>query len=727
MRFADFLAAARSVRDALSRAGLAADEPVHVRISNQPLDLAAYAGVWLANGVVVPVHRTSAPGTLAHVVSKTRARFEWDASLKILSDAPPPARPILEGAALIVFTSGSSGMPKGAVLSHRGFIGKLEAIQSMLGFRDTDRTMLVLNITFSFGIWVAFLTLLHGGCVLAREIFAAGGFLGDLKESGATQVAVVPTMMRSLILDVLPEKLRVLAADLHSGAPALRQVLIGGETLGKGLGETLRALFVPASLIDIYGLTETSTCDFFLMPADLPRYAGCIGRPSPGVRFRIEGEDGELLISSPFLMNGYLDEPQLRPIKDGWLATGDLARERDPGVVEIVGRKKELIYRGGSKIAPLEIEFACSAHPKVAAALAVGRPDERLGQRIHALVVPRNNENEPDLTPAEVYAFLSQRLERHKLPDVLYFARELPAGRTGKADRGRFAAMLEANELVPATDAIHPMNKYESIRVTRDGHVAQLELHRPDRLNALGKSMLLEINDAMDALEADPEVRVIVLCGAGRGFSSGFDLKEQMTRNPQGAQVWREILELDFSTTMRFWDCAKPTVAAIHGPCMAGAFEMALACDISVCSRDATFGEPELKFGAGIVTLLLPWMVGPKAAKDIILTGEDTVNAERALALGIVSRVVEPGEHLATALGIARHIAVIDPDLVRDTKKALNRTYETQGMRAALDKALDIDHAIESAGSPDKKRFMDLAREQGLKAALAWREARFKR
>lgn len=727
MRFADFLAAARSVRDALSRAGLAADEPVHVRISNQPLDLAAYAGVWLANGVVVPVHRTSAPGTLAHVVSKTRARFEWDASLKILSDAPPPARPILEGAALIVFTSGSSGMPKGAVLSHRGFIGKLEAIQSMLGFRDTDRTMLVLNITFSFGIWVAFLTLLHGGCVLAREIFAAGGFLGDLKESGATQVAVVPTMMRSLILDVPPEKLRVLAADLHSGAPALRQVLIGGETLGKGLGETLRALFVPASLIDIYGLTETSTCDFFLMPADLPRYAGCIGRPSPGVRFRIEGEDGELLISSPFLMNGYLDEPQLQPIKDGWLATGDLARERDPGVVEIVGRKKELIYRGGSKIAPLEIEFACSAHPKVAAALAVGRPDERLGQRIHALVVPRNNENEPDLTPAEVYAFLSQRLERHKLPDVLYFARELPAGRTGKADRGRFAAMLEANELVPATDAIHPMNKYESIRVTRDGHVAQLELHRPDRLNALGKSMLLEINDAMDALEADPEVRVIVLCGAGRGFSSGFDLKEQMTRNPQGAQVWREILELDFSTTMRFWDCAKPTVAAIHGPCMAGAFEMALACDISVCSRDATFGEPELKFGAGIVTLLLPWMVGPKAAKDIILTGEDTVNAERALALGIVSRVVEPGEHLATALGIARHIAVIDPDLVRDTKKALNRTYETQGMRAALDKALDIDHAIESAGSPDKKRFMDLAREQGLKAALAWREARFKR
>jgi enoyl-CoA hydratase/carnithine racemase len=270
------------------------------------------------------------------------------------------------------------------------------------------------------------------------------------------------------------------------------------------------------------------------------------------------------------------------------------------------------------------------------------------------------------------------------------------------------------------------MKAYETIRYSADGAIAQLELHRPERINALGKSMLLEIHDAMDAYEADAALRVLVLHGAGRGFSSGFDLKEQMTRNPQGAQLWREILDLDFGTTMRFWDCPKPTIAAIHGPCMAGAFEMALACDISVCSREATFGEPELKFGAGIVTLLLPWMVGPKAAKDILLTGEDTLSAERALALGIVSRVVPEGQHLEEAMKIARHIAVIDPNLVRDTKKALNRTFEIQGMRAALDTALDIDHAIESHGSPDKRAFMDLAREQGLKAALAWRDKRFK-
>ena len=148
-------------------------------------------------------------------------------------------------------------------------------------------------------------------------------------------------------------------------------------------------------------------------------------------------------------MSGYLDEPTLEPIRQGWLATGDLGREREPGVVEIAGRKKELIYRGGNKVAPQEIEFACSAHPKVAAALAVGRPDARLGQRIHALIVPR----EPGLAAAELRAFLGERLEKYKQPDVLYFAAELPAGRTGKADRARFAAMLERGELAPALES----------------------------------------------------------------------------------------------------------------------------------------------------------------------------------------------------------------------------------------------------------------------------------
>ena len=269
------------------------------------------------------------------------------------------------------------------------------------------------------------------------------------------------------------------------------------------------------------------------------------------------------------------------------------------------------------------------------------------------------------------------------------------------------------------------MKKFNSILYETSEHIAEITLNRPDRLNALDKATLIEINEAMDLAEADSKVRVIILCGAGRAFSSGFDLKAQMEAKPAGEKVWREILDLDFNTTMRFWNSPKPTVAAIHGACMAGAFEFALSCDIAIASENAIFGEPELKFGAGIVTLLLPWVIGPKKAKDIIFTGQDRIDAPSALQLGIISRVVKDGMHLEVARQIARSIALVDPNVVMGTKKAINSAYEIQGIQKALKVALDIDHQIESVGSPDKKAFMDIARERGMREAIAWRDARF--
>jgi enoyl-CoA hydratase len=255
--------------------------------------------------------------------------------------------------------------------------------------------------------------------------------------------------------------------------------------------------------------------------------------------------------------------------------------------------------------------------------------------------------------------------------------------------------------------------------------VATLTLNRPERLNAMNRQMLREINQVCDRVESDASARVLVVTGAGAAFSSGFDLKEQMEQRPTGAEQWRTILDDDFNATMRFWSLSKPTIAAVQGHCLAGACELAMACDITIAAENAVFGEPELKFGAGIVTMILPWLTGPKQAKEIIFNGIDSVSAAEALRLGLINRVVPNGEHMNAALAMARHITRIDPVLMRETKKAINRTYEQQGMREALQTALDIDLHIESHGTPDKRQFMDIARKDGLRAAIAWRDARF--
>jgi enoyl-CoA hydratase len=266
---------------------------------------------------------------------------------------------------------------------------------------------------------------------------------------------------------------------------------------------------------------------------------------------------------------------------------------------------------------------------------------------------------------------------------------------------------------------------YHAIRLERSGAVATLTLDRPQRLNAINKQMLLELQHALDTVEGDPELRVLVVNGAGGNFSSGFDLSEQMEARPTGVEIWREILERDFGTITRFWHFSKPTIAAVSGYCLAGGCELALCCDITLASEDAIFGEPELKFGAGIVVMILPWLVGPKHAKEIILRGMDRIPAQEALRIGLINRVVSVGELDSAALALARDIAVIDPHLVQQTKCAINRTFEIMGLVDALEAALDIDLAIEGAGSADKIDFMKIAHKDGLRAAIAWRDARF--
>jgi enoyl-CoA hydratase len=266
---------------------------------------------------------------------------------------------------------------------------------------------------------------------------------------------------------------------------------------------------------------------------------------------------------------------------------------------------------------------------------------------------------------------------------------------------------------------------YETLLAESRGAIALITLNRPQRMNAMNAAMLRELHRAMDAAEADDGVRAIVLSGAGSGFCSGFDLKEQAEARPSGVAAWRPLLRRDFDAIMRFWHSPKPTIAAVRGPCLAGGCELALACDITIAAEDAVFGEPELRFGAGIVVLLLPWLVGPKRAKQLLLTGDDKLGARRAEAIGLINEVVPTGEELIRALALAGDLSVIDAMALRQTKRAINRAYEIMGMGEALEAALDIDLQIEAEGTADKREFLEIARRDGLRAAIAWRDARF--
>ena len=266
---------------------------------------------------------------------------------------------------------------------------------------------------------------------------------------------------------------------------------------------------------------------------------------------------------------------------------------------------------------------------------------------------------------------------------------------------------------------------YTTIRYEVQGPVALLTLDRPERVNAIDAAMLGEIAAALDRAETDEVVRALIVTGAGNAFSSGFDLKEQAERRPTGRAQWEPILRRDFDGVMRFWHFAKPTIAAVRGPCLAGACELALACDLTIAGESALFGEPELRFGAGIVVMLLPWLMGPKRAKHLLFTGNDRISAARAEALGLVNEVVPDDAVLPRALALGHELAAIDPMVLRQTKRAVNRSYEIMGMGEALEAALAIDLEIEGEGSPDKQAFMEILRREGLRAALRWRDARF--
>lgn len=425
---ADIATAARRIASTLCDAGVGADEPVVLFIANAPEDVIGFLGVWLAGCVAVPIHVATPDAAVQALIERLGARIALRAGeVERIGAGTPPSRPLLQGAALIVFTSGSTGQPKGVVVTHKGFAWKLGVLEQLIAPTPRDIVVVPLQLTFIFGIWVSLLSLMSGAHLRLAPKFSGAAL--DAHGREITILAAVPTLLRTL------------CAPGSIPAPNLRTILTGGEPFGPALAETLASLLPQAGVFDLFGLTETGSCDFCVRPDDQPAARGTIGRPTDGVAFRIMERPelglasgvGELQVLTPAIMAGYLDDPAqtAAAFAGDYFSTGDLAVVRADGFVQLVGRSKDVVSRGGNKIAPLEIENVFACHEAVAGVLAFGMPDERLGESLHLMVVRRDAR----LTESDLRTWAKDRLERFKTPDVFHFVAALPAGRTGKADR----------------------------------------------------------------------------------------------------------------------------------------------------------------------------------------------------------------------------------------------------------------------------------------------------
>ncbi len=276
-------------------------------------------------------------------------------------------------------------------------------------------------------------------------------------------------------------------------------------------------------------------------------------------------------------------------------------------------------------------------------------------------------------------------------------------------------------------DAEHVALDHRDVLLAEDlGPVRRLTLNRPQALNALNEELLEALDSALDAAARDDRVRVVVIRGAGRAFCSGYDLNEDASGEPIDARAWLTVLKRDNDRMMRIFDHPKPVIASIHSYCLAGGTDLMLACDLAVAADDAFFGYVDVRFGSGVVSMFLPWVIGVRAAKELLFTGEDRVPAPEALRLGMVNRVV-PRDRLDEAtLELADQIAMNEPHVVAATKRAVNRVWKVAGFRDAMEANVEIDVDIETANLPMREEFRRITQERGLKAAIAWRDARYR-
>jgi o-succinylbenzoate---CoA ligase len=438
--FAELLELARARAATLRALGVREGDLVAALLPNGVELVALVHALQLCGAALVPLHLRLTPRELAFQLGDSAPRLlvhgegELEeraaaacADLPELARVPTPLcvsggagelpdRVELEATAAVVYTSGTTGVPKGAELTHGAFLWSAVGSSFHLGQLPSDRWLACLPLQHVGGLAILYRGALSGAAVTVHERFEPARVSRELDLGGVTLVSFVANMLER-VLDARGER---------PAPPGLRCVLVGGGPCPAALRERARALGFPVATT--YGLTEAAS------------QVATMGRPLVGTELRIvtpegvalpRGAAGEIAVRGPTVMKGYLRRPEAtaRALRGGWLHTGDVGLIDAAGDLVVLDRRSDLVVSGGENVYPAEVEAALREHPDVADAGVAGEPDPAFGARVAAWVVTR-----PGARPAadELAAFLRARLAGYKLPRRFHFVPALPRSESGK-------------------------------------------------------------------------------------------------------------------------------------------------------------------------------------------------------------------------------------------------------------------------------------------------------
>jgi acyl-CoA synthetase (AMP-forming)/AMP-acid ligase II len=434
LTFGELDNAAAALARGLVKRGLRRGERVAIASVNRAEFVIAYLGIMRAGLVAVPLNHKLPRAMLEAVLEDCAPRLVFglagiefgSAQWRELQDpgAFEPVVPEPREPAMVLYTSGSSGKPKGVVLTHEGH---LWAVRMRLrgGPYDPHRLLIAAPLFHMNGLGTLKFALAAGATVVLLPQFETRRYIEAIERFRCTWLTAVPPMLAMMFR----EKAQMEATDLSS----VTAIRMGSAPVSERLRAQIKEVFPNAKVVNVYGTTEAGPIVFGPDPAGRPKPDAALGWPQPGVELKLV--DGELWQRTPAVMLGYLNDPARTAAvltEDGWYKSGDVFRRDENGCYWFVGRTDDMFVSGGENIFPSEVELVLARHPDVAQACVVPVPDEIKGTKPVAFVVPR-----PGATPGEdaIKRFVLEHAPAYQHPRRVFFVSELPLAGTNKVDR----------------------------------------------------------------------------------------------------------------------------------------------------------------------------------------------------------------------------------------------------------------------------------------------------